>query len=139
MGARILVVEDNPANLELARYLLVSAGYDVLVATDGKEGLAIAKNEIPDLIISDLQMPLMDGYGLIAALRAEPRCAPIPVVTLTAFSMPGDREEVLRAGFAAYLSKPIEPELFVGQIAALLPSQSEKCKTKSDSASSGDC
>ena len=122
MQKRILVVEDNPANLELARYLLASAGYEILVARDGVEGLDIARRELPDLIISDLQMPLMDGYALIAALLKEPKCAPIPVVALTAFSMLGDREDVIRAGFTAYLSKPIEPELFVSQIAAFLPS-----------------
>ena len=120
MPARILVVEDNAANLELVRYLLASAGHVVLLATDGAEGLDVATRERPDLVISDLQMPVMDGYALIAALQRTPHCHHIPVVALTAFSMPGDREQIMRAGFAGYLSKPIEPELFVGQIAAFL-------------------
>jgi CheY-like chemotaxis protein len=120
MAARILVVEDNAANLELARYLLASAGHEVLLAGDGQAGLVLATHERPDLIISDLQMPLMDGYALIAALKAAPACAQIPVLALTAFSMPGDRDEVMRAGFTGYLSKPIEPEQFVGQVAAYL-------------------
>lgn len=120
MQARILVVEDNAANLELARYLLASAGYKILLATNGAEGLDVATREQPDLVISDLQMPVMDGYALIAALQRTPRCARIPVLALTAFSMPGDREQIMRAGFAGYLSKPIEPELFIGQIAAFL-------------------
>jgi len=120
MRARILVVEDNAANLELARYLLASAGYEVLLATNGAKGLEVATRELPDLIISDLQMPVMDGYALIAELRRSQRCLYIPVLALTAFSMPGDRDDVMRAGFNGYLSKPIEPELFVGQIASLL-------------------
>ncbi|KQP13190.1 response regulator [Pseudorhodoferax sp. Leaf267] len=123
MKPRILIVEDNAANLELARYLLSYAGYDVLLATDGEEGLAVAARELPHLIISDLQMPVMDGYSLIAALRASAQCAHIPVVALTAFSMPGDREDVMRAGFLGYLSKPIEPELFVHQVATFLASE----------------
>jgi len=120
MPARILIVEDNADNLELARYLLASAGYQVLLATDGAKGLEIAQHEVPDLIISDLQMPVMDGYALIAELKRSQRCKHIPVLALTAFSMPGDRDDVMRAGFTGYLSKPIEPELFVGQITALL-------------------
>ncbi len=120
MPARILVVEDNAANLELARYLLAHAGYEVLVATDGGEGLRLALQEQPDLIISDLQMPVLDGYALLAALQRTPCSAGIPVLALTAFSMPGDREQVMRAGFHSYLSKPIEPERFVEQVAALL-------------------
>lgn len=120
MRARILIVEDNPANLELARYLLASAGHEVLQATDGAMGLAIAEREQPDLIVSDLQMPRMDGFALIEALRGHPACATIPVVALTAYSMPGDEEDVMRAGFVGYLSKPIEAELFVGQIGQYL-------------------
>jgi two-component system cell cycle response regulator DivK len=120
MAARILIVEDNAANLELVRYLLVSAGYEVLLAHNGAQGLELAQREQPDLIVSDLHMPVMDGYALIEALRRTPPCDTIPVVALTAFSMPGDRESIMQAGFSGYMSKPIEPELFVGQIAAFL-------------------
>ncbi len=121
MQARILVVEDNAANLELVRYLLASAGYEVLLADDGAKGLDIALRERPDLIVSDLQMPVMDGYALIAALQRTPACERIPVLALTALSMPGDREHIMRAGFVGYLSKPLEPEYFVAQIASFLP------------------
>jgi len=88
MGARILVVEDNAANRELVRYLLASAGHEVLLAIDGAEGVALARARRPALILSDLQMPRLDGYAMLAALRADPACAAIPVVALTAFSMP---------------------------------------------------
>lgn len=120
MAARILIVEDNAANLELARYLLAAAGYEVLQAAHGAQGLALARSQRPDLVISDLQMPVMDGYQLIAELRSDPACQRIPVLALTAFSMPGDEKRVMQAGFDGYLSKPMEPELFVSQIAMVL-------------------
>lgn len=121
MAARILVVEDNPANLELVRYLLQHAGHTVLSATDGAEGLAVAQRERPDLVISDLQMPHMDGYELLTRLRAEPSLHGTPVIAVTAFSMSGDRNKVMLAGFDGYLPKPIVPETFIGQIEAWLP------------------
>jgi CheY-like chemotaxis protein len=120
MKARILLVEDNPANLELARYLLAAVGHEILVATDGAQGLAVARAARPDLIISDLQMPIMDGYALIAELKLDPACREIPVIALTAFSMPGDESRAMQAGFDGYLSKPIEPEQFTAQIAQFL-------------------
>lgn len=120
MGVRILIVEDHPANLELARYLLAAAGHEVLLAQDGNEGLAIALAQQPDLIVSDLQMPNMSGYELIAALKREPRSAHIPTVALTALSMPGDERTALAAGFDAYLSKPFAPETFERDLMAVL-------------------
>ncbi|MBT9502741.1 MAG: response regulator [Burkholderiaceae bacterium] len=122
MKARILLIEDNADNLELARYLLAAAGHEVLLATNGAQGLDVARAEQPDMIVSDLQMPVMDGYALIAALKCDPSCLGIPVIALTAFSMPGDEARVMQAGFDGYLSKPIEPEQFSAQIADLLSS-----------------
>lgn len=120
MGASILVVEDYPANLEFARYLLSALHYEVLTASTGRQGLALAQEHRPDLIVSDLEMPEMNGYELIAALRADPHCADIPALALTAFSMPADRQRVLDAGFDDYATKPIEPEAFGACVAALL-------------------
>lgn len=122
MKARILLVEDNADNLELARYLLAASGYEVLLATDGAQGLAGARVHLPDLIVSDLQMPVMDGYALITQLRQDPVCRDIPIIAMTAFSMPGDEQRVIEAGFDGYLSKPIEPQLFASQIAGFLAS-----------------
>ena len=122
MKVRILLVEDNAANLELARYLLAAAGHEILLATNGAQGLDVARAERPDLIVSDLQMPVMDGYAMIAELKRDPACSGIPVIALTAFSMPGDESRVMQAGFDGYLSKPIEPEQFTAQIADLLSS-----------------
>ncbi|MGZ5156866.1 MAG: response regulator [Caldimonas sp.] len=123
MVARILVIEDNAANLELVRYLLTCGGYTVLLARDGDEGVALALRERPDLIVCDLQMPLLDGYEVLVCLRAHADTAGLPIVALTAFSMPSDRHKVMTAGFDGYLSKPIEPEKFIAQIEAHLPSE----------------
>lgn len=121
MAARILVVEDNAANLELVRYLLTFSGHIVLQARDGAQGIALARQERPDLIVCDLQMPLLDGYQVLEQLRADSVTATAVIVAVTAFSMPNDREKVMTAGFDGYLSKPIEPERFVDQIEAFLP------------------
>jgi CheY-like chemotaxis protein len=119
--ARILIVEDNPANLELAQYLLEHSGHRVLEAKDGQAGVDTARQERPDLIICDLQMPVLDGYGVLAQLKGDAACAGIPIVAVTAFSMTGDERKVRMAGFDGYLSKPIDPEAFVAQIEAFLP------------------
>ena len=121
MAARILVVEDNAANLELVRYLLTFHGYTVLSACDGAHGVALAHQEQPDLVICDLQLPALDGYEVLAQLREHAGNTRLPIVAVTAYSMPRDRHTVLSAGFDGYLSKPIEPANFVGQIEAYLP------------------
>ena len=121
MAARILIIEDNKANLELAEYLLKASGYTTLTATDGEEGVRSARKEHPDLIICDLQMPIMDGYEVVRHLKKDPLLRSIPVIAVTALSMPGDRSKVLAAGFDGYLSKPIEPETFVRTVEDFLP------------------
>jgi CheY-like chemotaxis protein len=113
MAARILVVEDNPANLELVRYLLSWHGYSVLLACDGPQGVTVALQERPELILCDLQMPGFDGYQVLRELRGKFNTV---IVALTAFSMPHDRQNVLTAGFDGYLSKPIDPETFVVEV-----------------------
>lgn len=119
--ARVLIVEDNRDNLELARYLLQAAGHTVLAAMNGAEGLACARQEHLDLVVSDLQMPLLDGYEMLRAMRADSAIPRMPMVAVTAFSMPGDSSRALAAGFDGYLSKPIDPETFVQSIEAFLP------------------
>ncbi len=120
MAARILIIEDNKANLELVEYLLKASGYATFAARDGEEGIRGARKERPDLIICDLQMPIMDGYGVVRELKKDPLLRPIPVIAVTALSMPGDRNNVLAAGFDGYLSKPIEPETFVRTVEGFL-------------------
>ena len=116
MSARILVIEDNPANLELMTYLLKAFGYQPLYARDGEEGLKIAHSELPDLIICDVQLPKVNGYEVARHLKSHPSLKEIPLVAVTAFAMVGDRDKVLAAGFDGYLAKPINPETFVQQV-----------------------
>ncbi|MEH0164938.1 response regulator [Roseateles microcysteis] len=121
MTAHIAIIEDNQANLELVKFLLECSGYLVSVARDGVQGVELVFRVRPDLVICDLQMPAMDGYQVLSQLRATPDVAPIPVIAVTAFSMPNDRHKVLTAGFDGYISKPIDPATFVGQVGAFLP------------------
>ena len=121
MPARILVIEDNAANLELLRYLLSHAGHTVLCAVDGVQGLALAQQAQPDLLLCDLQLPGLDGYEVLARLRQEGSTQHLLVLAVTAFSMPDDRQKVALAGFDGYLTKPIEPAQFVQQVELFLP------------------
>jgi len=121
MPARILIAEDHPPSLELMRYLLGAHGYATLSASNGREALDLARQERPDLIICDLQMPDVDGYGVVRELKQDDDLRGIPLLAVTAFSMLGDREDALRAGFDGYFSKPIEPENFVADIEQFLP------------------
>jgi CheY-like chemotaxis protein len=121
MPARIAVIEDHPPSLELIQYLLQNAGYSTVVAIDGAEGLALVRRERPDLVLCDLQIPSIDGYEVARQIRADPALRATPLLAVSAFSMIGDRDKGLAAGFDAYYSKPIEPELFVAQIEQHLP------------------
>ena len=121
MAARILIAEDHPPSLELMRYLLVAHGYTTLAAIDGREAIDLARSERPDLIICDLQMPRVTGYEVVQVLKQDPDLRTTPLLAVTAFSMLGDREAVLTAGFDGYFSKPIEPESFVAAIEQYLP------------------
>ena len=118
--ARILVVEDDSANLELITYLLEAFGHLAVPARDGETGLAAARREAPDLIACDMRMPRMDGYEMARCLKADPKLRAIPLVAVTAFAMVGDRDKVLGAGFDGYIAKPIAPETFVEELNAFL-------------------
>ena len=118
--ATILIVEDNPLNLELATDLLTIAGYSIRQARTGEEGLRLARLEAPALILLDLRMPGLDGYATLRALKADPRTAVIPTVALTAQAMAGDKEAALAAGFDDYISKPIDTQAFSQTVARVL-------------------
>jgi CheY-like chemotaxis protein len=113
---RLLIIEDNEQNLCLATFLLEKSGYEVIAAHDGREGIEKATNEQPDLIVLDIQLPLMDGYAVANRLKTLPECKAIPIVAVTSFAMLGDKEKVLAAGCEGYIEKPINPETFVQQI-----------------------
>jgi len=123
MSARILIIEDNPANMELMAYLLRAFGYHVDVAPEGQTGLAAAGRSLPDLIICDIEMPGTSGFDVLHALRQHAPTNRIPALAVTAYAMVGDRERVLAAGFDGYMSKPIDPETFVKEVEAFLPAQ----------------
>lgn len=116
----ILIADDRASSRELLRTVLERAGYAVLEAGDGEAAVEQALSGNPDLILLDLQMPKLDGYGVLARLRADERFRTVPVLALTASAMSGDRERIMAAGFTDYLSKPAGPELLREAVARLL-------------------
>ncbi len=121
---RILLIEDTPEILELMSLLLSSAGYEVLEAGTGEEGLELASREHPHLTLLDLELPGMDGLEVLRRLRAEPNLAGHPILALTAANTQGERERLLAAGFTGYLAKPVRPRHLLQQIAAFLSNRS---------------
>ena len=121
MVARILVVEDHPASLEMMDYLLTAMGYQTLLATDGESAIELAKHERFDMVVCDLQLPQMSGYEVAASFKRDPGLCEIPLIAVTAFSMSGDKEKVLGAKFEGYFAKPIDPERFVAEMEQHLP------------------
>jgi two-component system, cell cycle response regulator DivK len=117
---RILVVEDNPLNRKLVRDVLQVAGYDVIEAQSGEEGLAVAQEDPPDLVLMDLQLPGIDGTETLRRLREGNLGPDVPVVAVTAFAMAEDRERAALDGFDGYLEKPISVRALPGQIEAFL-------------------
>lgn len=105
----ILVVEDNPDNMYVLDHLLTRKGYTVRQATRGDEAIAQIERYRPALVLMDMQMPGMDGYSVVRELRQRPDMATLPVIAVTASSMPGDREQTLQAGCTDYIAKPISP------------------------------
>ena len=120
-SARVLIVEDNPLNLKLVRDVLLNAGFDVIEARTGEDGVARAQDSRPDVILMDLQLPGVDGTQAMRTIKASPSGSGIPIVALTAFAMSEDRDRALRNGFDGYLSKPISVRDLPRQIAELLP------------------
>jgi two-component system cell cycle response regulator len=121
MGARILVVEDTSYSLQLMTYLLEAQGHTVAEAETGEDAVEIAPAWYPDLVVMDLQLPGMDGYQALSALRAMPELTGVPIVAVTSFAMVGDRERAMDAGFSHYMTKPIDPETFAEEINTRLP------------------
>ena len=107
-GACILIVEDNPKNLKLIRDVLQFRGYNTLAAETGEAGVELAREQRPDLILMDVQLPGMDGRAATRTLKADADTQHIPIIAMTAFAMKGDRERLLAEGFDDYVSKPID-------------------------------
>ena len=118
--AKVLVVEDNPANMTLATFLLESVGHAVLKATDAEAGVASARIDHPDLILMDIQLPGMDGLAAIKLLKADAATREIPVIALTALAMKGDEARIRAAGCDGYISKPLAYKDFLATVSAQL-------------------
>jgi len=117
---RILLVEDNQDNFEFMRFLLEREGYEVLEAHDGEQCVAQAHTERPDLVLMDLTIPIMDGWQTARVLRNDLDTREIPLVAVTAHTLPGDRKKALDVGFDNYISKPINVPVFYGVIEGML-------------------
>jgi len=120
----VLVVDDNPLNLELVTDVLEAAGYAVRQAASGPEALAAVNRELPLIVLLDIGLPLMDGYAVLKALRADPATAAIPVVAVTSYAMAGDERRAREAGFDGYFPKPIDTMTLARSLAEIL----ERCR-----------
>lgn len=116
MNKRILLIEDNEQNRYLASFLLQARGWDMVHAEDGPTGVELAGRVEPALILLDIQLPGMDGYEVARALRQDPKLATIPIVAVTSYAMPGDRERCIAAGCNGYIEKPIDPATFAVEV-----------------------
>lgn len=116
MAQTILIVEDNENNRSLFKDILEYHGYDVTVASDGQEGVAVARELMPDLILMDIQMPGLDGMTATEILRGTQKTSGLKIIALTSFAMQGDREKFLHSGFDGYLSKPINTRELPGLV-----------------------
>jgi two-component system cell cycle response regulator DivK len=117
---KALIVDDNERNLKLFKLIVESLGFQTVLASDGEEGIAKARQERPHLILMDIRMPVIDGIAAFEALRSEEGTRDIPVIALTSYAMKGDRERFLEKGFADYISKPIDVDGFKKAVLAAI-------------------
>lgn len=120
MKTKVLVIEDNEQNMYLVTFIFKKHGYQVLQAANGPEGISLAERLVPDLILLDIQLPLMDGYAVAYEMKKNEKLVQIPIIAVTSYAMPGDRERALAAGCLGYIEKPINPDTFVIQVEAFL-------------------
>ncbi len=113
---KVLVIEDNEVNMYLMRTIIKKLGYIVIEARDGYTGVDLAIAERPDLILMDIQLPIMDGYMATKKIRAIEEMKDIPIIAITSYAMIGDREKILTTGCTAYIEKPIEPKSFIEEL-----------------------
>jgi two-component system, cell cycle response regulator DivK len=121
MSKRILVVEDTEDNRRIIRDLLSSVGYELIEATDGAEGVAVAQSQHPDLILMDIQLPQMDGYEATRRIRAIPELAQVPIIAVTSYALSGDDAKTRAAGCDGYIAKPFSPRQLLAEIRQFLP------------------
>ena len=123
MSKRILIVEDQEDNRAILRDLLNDAGYDLIEATNGQDGVTLAQSERPDLILMDVQLPVMDGYEATRRIKGNVELKSIPVIAVTSFALSGDEGKAQSAGCDDYLAKPFSPRLLLAKIREYLPSE----------------
>lgn len=121
MAQPLLIVEDNEQNLYMMRFLLEKHGFTVVAAQNGPDGIELALRHKPAAILLDIQLPLMDGYAVAAALQKQHELAGIPIIAVTSYAMVGDRERIIAAGATGYIEKPINPDTFVEEVRGYLP------------------
>ena len=121
MSKRILVVEDHEDNRRIMRDLLTSAGYEMIEAVTGEDGVALAERERPDLILMDIQLPGLDGYEATRRIKANPALRSIPIIAVTSYALSGDEIKAREAGCDAYVTKPFSPRALLAKIHEYLP------------------
>lgn len=121
MKHTILIIEDNTQNMYLATYILEQHGCVAVPAMDGMQGIKLAKELCPDLILLDIQLPVMDGFTVLSELRSVSALSHVPIIAVTSYAMVGDRERIMQAGCNGYIEKPIDPDTFMDEIQKYLP------------------
>ena len=116
MKTKVLLIEDNEQNRYLVTYILEKHNYQVFQAFNGADGVSLARQQKPDLILLDIQLPVMDGYTVARELRKNESLANVPIIAVTSYAMPGDREHAMEAGCTGYIEKPIDPDTFISQV-----------------------
>lgn len=126
MSRSVLLIEDNEQNRYLVTFLLEHSGYTVSAFADGARGIEAARSATPALVLLDIQLPVMDGYAVARALRKNEALRKTPIVAVTSYAMPGDREKALEAGCTGYIEKPINPETFVAELERVMSDAREE-------------
>ncbi len=120
MSKKILVIEDTEDNRQILRDLLGMAGYEMIEAHDGAEGVAMAERHLPDLILMDIQMPVMDGYEATRRIKAVPELKSVPVIAVTSYALSGDEARTREAGCDAYIAKPYSPRQLLAKVREII-------------------
>lgn len=116
MKQKILIIEDNDQNMYMLTYLLESNNFEVIQSFSGPEGITLARKNLPDAILLDIQLPEMDGYAVARELRKNTDLAKTPIIAVTSYAMTGDKEKAFEAGATGYIEKPIDPDTFISQL-----------------------
>lgn len=121
MSKRVLVVEDQPDNRRIVRDLLTRSGYEIIEVMTGEEGVALAETQHPDLILMDIQLPMIDGYEATRRIKANPALQHIPIIAVTSYALSGDDVKAVAAGCDAYVAKPFSPRVLLAKVREYLP------------------